>query len=285
MHPVDLIHSANFRMNEAYSRIAGCYNTKNVAVWVISYPKSGRTWHRLLVGTYIALKHRSDLSRAADPARLCRAHRLPVIHYTHNGANFMNYLDADDSRVADPTFWSGKKVIFLARDIRDTLTSAYFHARWRSNRFGGSLADFIRDRTTGAEKLLTALNRWHCNRELASNHLHIRYEDMHADAASVLRGTLEFSGFHELDETIIRRAAKFCKADNMRKLEQKRFFGSSRLGLPVSGDTRGSKVRNARIGDHVNHMASEDLAFISAMEREIGNPLDDLNPILIGRRK
>jgi hypothetical protein len=261
-------------MNEAYSRIAGCYNTKNVDVWVISYPKSGRTWHRLLVGTYIALKHRSDLSRAADPARLCRAHRLPVIHYTHNGADFMNYLDADDSRVADPTFWRGKKVIFLTRDIRDTLTSAYFHALWRSNRFGGSLADFIRDRTTGAEKLLTALNRWHCNRELASNHLHIRYEDMHVDAASVLRGTLEFCGFQELDETIIRRAAKFCEADNMRKLEQKRFFRSSRLRLASEGEARGAKVRNAKIGDYINHMTDKDIVFIHRIQEQIGNPFN-----------
>lgn len=264
-------------MNEAYSRIAGRYNPKNVDVWVISYPKSGRTWHRLLVGTYIAFKYRSDLSRAADPARLCRAHRLPVVHYTHNGSDFMNYFDADGPRVADAEFWRGKKVIFLTRDIRDTLTSAYFHARWRANRFGGALSDFIRDRTTGAEKLLTAFNRWHQNRELASNHLHIRYEDMHADAATVLRRTLEFSGFQDLDETVIHRATKFCEADNMRKLEQKRFFRSSRLGLPISGETTGAKVRNAKVGDHVNHRSAEDIAFISEMQERLGNPFNETN--------
>jgi hypothetical protein len=46
----------------------------------------------------------------------------------------------------------GHRVILRVRDVRDILVSSYFHARYRSDSFRGSLSAFVRHAYTGIEK-------------------------------------------------------------------------------------------------------------------------------------
>ena len=239
-------------------------------IWAISYPKSGRTWHRVLVGAYLCFKHGIDLNKAPETKALTARLGLPSLRYTHNGANFLDPWDADDIRVADQRLWKGAGVIFLVRDVKDTLVSSYFHARFREETYDGPISAFVRNRQTGAEKVLTALNRWHENRFLACGHLVQTYEAMHRNPVACLTDALAFCGFGPVNSSLVKQAVAFATADNMRKLEMSGFFKSQSLSNHTNPDA--AKVRTARIGDHKNHLSEADIAYIDALEATIGNP-------------
>lgn len=265
--PSDPIRDVRRALRRTYRSLIG-----GPDVWVLSYPKSGRTWHRALLGTYIAQGHGLDLRGALNVRKMCLELGLPVIDYEHNGANFMYDNLPSDPSVADPGLWQGRKVILLTRDLRDVVTSAYFHARFRTNVYHEELCDFIRDPKRGVEKILVAYNRWHDNRHRAAEWLHLRYEDMHKDPSESLRSSLAFAGIADGGEKAVLAAVEFCRADNLRRLEQEGFFDSGRLRPSAENPELGAKVRRATVGDHANHLSAEDLDFIAALETRLGNP-------------
>ena len=202
--------------------------------------------------------------------RLMTRLNLLTLRYSHNGANFLDPWHADDPRVADPKLWRGSPVIFLVRDVKDTLVSSYFHARYRDKTFSGTISDFVRDSRTGAEKILTALNRWHANRSLAQNHLVQRYEQMHESPEGCLQEALNFLDIGPIEALALKQAVIFSSAENMRMLEQSGFFSSHRLTKPVHPNA--AKVRSARIGGYKNHLKPSDIDYIDGVEKRFGNP-------------
>jgi len=240
-------------------------------IFVISYPKSGRTWHRLLVGSYLAKKNNVDIRDALHTEKLTQKLHLPVLGYRHNGADFLDPWPAHDDRVADPALWQGKRVIFLVRDLKDVLASSYFHAKYRSKTFEGEIGAFIRDPRTGAEKILTAWNRWHATRKLAQASIVQTYEAMHANAAGCLAQALDFAGYGPVDADVVAQSVHFCQSDNMRSMEKENFFKTATLRNKAAS-ANSAKVRAARIGDHVNHLDAADIAYVDALEQRLGNP-------------
>jgi hypothetical protein len=239
-------------------------------VWVVSYPKSGRTWHRLLIGAYICFRHNHDVRDALELKALSRRLGVPLVRYSHNGANFLDPWDGNDPRVADPTIWQNGRMVLLVRDVKDTLVSSYFHAHHREKTFAGPISAFVRNPATGAEKILIAMNKWHSNLALTKRHLVQTYESLHENASSKLKEVLEFAGFADVDDGAVEKAVNFGQADNLRELEKANFFDSERLGSYASANA--AKVRSARIGDYANHLSAEDIAYIEAMEDRLGNP-------------
>src|SRR5678816_3314743 len=129
-------------------------------VFVISFPKSGRTWHRFLLGNYLAqLWGRPDYE-AASVEKLTAERVGTRTRYDHNGANFADAIAPEHPLVATPTLWRDRKVIFLAREPKDVLVSAWHHARYRQSSYTGSIGEFVRSRYAGIDKLLIAHNRW-----------------------------------------------------------------------------------------------------------------------------
>ena len=154
--------------------------------------------------------------------------------YTHNSANFVDGLLPDDPLVATPELWRGKKVIFIVRDPKDTLVSAWFHACNRYGIYRGPLSRFIRERHVGAEKLATAMNRWWHSRGLASNYMVTSYEAISQDAGTVLRRTLEFLSSRvsePLDPSLIKRCVDASRFDRMQQLEGANVVVTGRCAL------------------------------------------------------
>jgi hypothetical protein len=245
-------------------------------VFVISYPKSGRTWHHLLIGNYLARLTGSDLRLSLKLRHLCRKTGGPLIAYHHNGANFTNGLAPDDPRVACPRKWAGKRVIFLIRDPRDVLTSAYFHARYRRRTFHGDIGQFIRKPETGAEKLFTALSRWAERRHLAAAAMTLTYEELHRDAGGSLAKSLRFAGYGEPDPKLVEEAVAFARPENMRRLEQENFFKTAKMRAGISGGEHGSKVRAATVGNHALHLSPDDLMYIDDLYVRFGGAIKQL---------
>lgn len=244
--------------------------------FVISLPKSGRTWHRLMLGHYLTRLAGQDTSNALNLDILCEAAGIPRIAYSHNGSSFVDKLSPASKAVASPVEWRDKKVLLLVRDVRDVLVSAYFHCRYRDGSFQGSVSEFIRNPFVGIEKALSALNRWHAARRLAASFDVISYEAMRHDPDAILKNALVFAGIQNPDSRLIEEAVKFTTVENLQRLEQSNYF-SSEIMQNASGDPRARKVRSGKVGGFREHLSDGDLRFIEDAENRMGNPFRDLD--------
>ncbi|RJF86857.1 hypothetical protein D3874_07370 [Oleomonas cavernae] len=229
--------------------------------FLISFPKSGRTWHRVLLGHYLCQLCGVPEQQAFQLDELSRMAGTAGLVYSHNGANFTDGIAPSRKVVAAPASWQGRRVILLVREPRDTLVSAYHHARHRDKTFDGSLHDFIRDPCTGIDKLMTARCRWYDNRALAAEFHVLSYEEMHADPAGALRSTLQWMGVTEIIDEYILKSVDFCSFEKMKIYEITNYFDNWRLKR-ASGDPSGGKVREGKIGSSRRHFSDDDEAFV-----------------------
>ena len=95
--------------------------------YFVSYPKSGRTWLRVMVGKAICGLYGLDESEVLKTESLCKKVGVPPWQWTHQGAETKHLIHPRDLEIdiSDP---QKSKVIFLTRDVRDLLVSSYFQA-------------------------------------------------------------------------------------------------------------------------------------------------------------
>lgn len=237
----------------------------------VSYPKSGRTWLRVLLGKAIAERYGFDDKDALGAHRLAGKFGLDALRWTHDGSAPLDgtcYWE----QCRDKSAFQDKKVVFLTRDIRDVLVSSYHASRKRDRVFEGDISSFIRSDTFGVKRILTFHNTWHRNRDVPARFLHFRYEDLHREPMPILREILTLIGSDDIDDSILEKAVKFGAFENMRRLEESRFFKSGVMRPRIDGDPDSRKVRVGRVGGYRDELSAEDLAYIAAVERELGNP-------------
>ena len=239
--------------------------------FVISLPKSGRTWHRLMLGYYLARAAGQPPSNSLDLDSLCEQNDIRPLRYSHNCSSFSDKLPPSSNVVASPIEWANKGVLLLIRDLRDVLVSGYFHCRYREKSFDGTISEYVRNPFVGIDKLLTTLNRWYGQRHLARKVSIISYEQMHQDPETALYFSLDFLGIHNPDAGLIKEAIDFGRFENLQKLESSNFFSAVEM-RPLSTDPRGRKIRSGQVGKYREHLSEDDLAFIAERERDLPNP-------------
>ncbi|MCA0433865.1 MAG: sulfotransferase domain-containing protein [Proteobacteria bacterium] len=261
----------------SYGQMRDIIRNRSADVIVVSYPKSGRTWHRLALGAYVAKLSGLELSKALDTRKLTAKAGLPVVTYSHNGANFLDNVGPAHPFVASRLLWMNKRVVLLLRDPRDVLVSSYHHATERSRTFSGSLSAFVRNPATGIDKIMVALHAWKNNMNSASDVLIQSYESMHKDHQSALEDAVRFCGFGQPDSTIIDQCVEMSTFGRMQKFEEESFFdhGSMKGRKNLSGSKAGAKVREGRIGGYAGQMAAEDIAYVNERMKHLGNPFPD----------
>lgn len=191
--------------------------------FLVSYPKSGRTWLRYLLSCYFArtaaLGFEPDLVSTfrvlpnfdRDPVRgidtfagRAADSELPFILVSHLPYRQRLFLD--------------RPVLFLVRDPRDVIVSAYFHATRHKKSFSGDMARFLDEETYGLPALIRYLNSW--SEGLADRRHHvISYEHMLADPMTAVGAILTFLGI-ELDRDILQSAIAAAQFDRMRDKER-----------------------------------------------------------------
>jgi len=200
-------------------RLGRWRNRKNPGAYIVSYPKSGRTWLRMLFGHAICQHYGMDPSLMLQTRRLTRRAGMIQTTFTHDGSS-IRHCNRWDELASTKEAYRDKKVVLQIRDPRDTIVSSYFYATKRRGKFQGSISEFIRHDVFGARKLLKFYADWHQNRDVPADFLMVRYEDMHADPKAVLRAVLSFLDVDDVSDALIAGAVEFAQFENMRKMEQ-----------------------------------------------------------------
>ena len=240
-------------------------------VFIISYPKSGRTWLRLMIGRALhELIGLEELTMLEENRVVAAKGMLPTL-FTHNGSSntegrHWQDLETDKSR------YRGKKILYLTRDPRDVVVSCFFQTTRRKSLFRGTMSEFIRSDNYGIRKIVTFNRIWHAARNVPAAFLPVRYEDLHIAPREVLRCALEFMGISRTDDGPLNRAIEFASFDNMRRMEQEEQFQSRKLRPGRPDDEESFKVRKGKVGGFVDYLDSDDRDFVDRVIRELDDP-------------
>jgi len=222
-------------------------------ILVISYPKSGRTWLRVMLDyCNIQLRYYHQDSRL----------REGIPYYLMNN---------------DLKKFSRDYVILLMRDPRDVLVSSYFHATRRmAGSYEGSISDFIRDESFGVLKIISFNKIWLDNREMFKKFMVVSYEELHQDAYQVLKRITEFAE-RRVDENCLRDAVEHGSFSNMRQME---LTNSHKLGNRLEpgdvNDPESYKVRKGIVGGYAEYLSNEDIAYCEKIMEELNYPPDGI---------
>lgn len=186
--------------------------------FLVSYPKSGRTWLRYLLSCYLAevdeLGFEPDLVTTfrvlpnfdRDPVRGVGAFvgGTPLVLVSH-----LAYT---------PRLFGGRPILFLVRDPRDVIVSAYFHATRHKGVFTGDMDAFLDDPAYGLPSLLSFLNGWAAILS-KRRHLVVSYEHMMSEPRTAVTAILAFLGL-EVRPDALDRAISLARFDRMRDRER-----------------------------------------------------------------
>ena len=244
-------------------------------VYVVSFPKCGRTWLTLLVGRAIQQHFGLDKN---DPLQLRKLGDLrpeiPRIAPTHDE---LPQWKKPDELSHDKSRYEGKKVIFLVRDPRDTFVSNYFQkkkrvtvsrsffffkrrGRERNQPFDGELADFMNTSIGGFDSLLRFFNIWEQQRTTPAGFLLVRYEDLHEDPRRELWRVLDFAGVAGVSDEVVDEAVRFASFDSMHKMEKNQTFKHGKLRPADKNDRESFKTRKGKVGGYVDYLTEEQIA-------------------------
>ena len=278
---------------------------------VISYPKCGRTWLKVMLGRALCahynLPERLSL-KCFDPKRLplrTRA-RFPRIRFTHAGTGSGCFSELD--RLTPPPDSYPERITLIVREPKDVLVSFYHHILHRtrfkdelaaSNGAGAeedsrnwtrrefydwagiqtdadgiaTLSSYLRSERYGAARLLSFYKVWTDAQSALGDRLHIiRYEEMHASPLRMLSDLFGFLGMPQIPEQHLRTGVDFGAFDHMREMERTNALNSSALKVVDPSTESGFKTREGRIGGHIDHMTPDDIAFVDTLTQSFGCP-------------
>src|SRR5581483_4358093 len=204
----------------------------------VSFPKSGRTWLRVMLD------------------------ELAVnLRYVHAGGAHQNALPVD--RLPQPGMFLGKlKTVFLHRDPRDVVVSGYFQATKRIGVYNGTISDFLRDPAHGLLKVVVYNRSWLRAAENRDDICVVTYEGMHADVGAELRRILHFFG-QPADPEKLKNAIEAGRFETMKEAEARGQYEQygKRLRPGQVDDPESFKVRRGKVGGYVDYFSAEDIAF------------------------
>ena len=242
--------------------VAGHAAKRGVDVYLLSYPKAGRTWLRALIGKALADRYQLPEAQLLNTPLLTRAAGLRVAAFDHDQSALRMGLRWQDMPT-DRSAYRGKRVLLMGRDIRDNLVSAYFQATRRINVYAGPISAFIREDEYGVEKMLAFYRIWAANRHVPAAFEFVTYEDLHRDAAATLVRALAFLGA-DVPTTTVQAAVDYCRFDNLHRAEIENRFDTDILRPARSNDPEAFKVRKGKVGNYREYLSAEDIAYVDA---------------------
>jgi hypothetical protein len=200
---------------------------------LVSFPKSGRTWLRVM------------LLHAGIPFKP-----------THAGSSYGQARHWRDLPPLDE-FTGIRRTAYLIRDPRDTAVSGYFQYTKRIGNDYPDINAFVRDDRFGVEKIA----RFHIMIYdfLASGHAgHLcAYEQFHERTLEEFTALAEYFLGHRLDEKIAREAVEAASFGRMQKMERTGEFDDelgSRMRPADENDPESFKTRKGKVGGYRDYL-------------------------------
>lgn len=219
---------------------------------IISFPRSGRTWLLTLIGLNIC--HYKGL-----PIEQAMVERKKVVAATHDRTDKSLKVHADNL-ITDKSEYKDTAVLFLTRDPKDTLVSAWLHATKRKGNFDGTLSEYIHDPRFGIEKITRFTQIWRDAAQVPCDFIEITYEEMVSNTASKLMAACIFFDILYTGESI----DKAVVDGTLKKLQENEASGFfvEGIGKPKHPEDLNTYYhRKGGCGGYVDYMTKEDIDY------------------------
>ena len=225
---------------------------------VVSVPKSGRTWVRVLMHHY--LSEIEGVPFVLDGAEL-QSRSLPNIIFTHDLWEHLTTRSFKDRArgkyLLQQRLCRHKPIVLLARDPRDVIVSLFFQLTKRTIQFSGTLSEMVRDQRYGVRLIVDVMNVWLTSWAGQDNFKLFRYEDCRMQPHETFGNMIQFMGFR-VDKGALERSIEFASFDNMRQMETEGRFQSGVLRVRDPRDAEAFKVRRGIVGGYGEYLLNFD---------------------------
>lgn len=186
-------------------------------VFLTSYPRSGNTWTRFLIG---------NLVHQSEEVTFISVERLVPDMYKHSDRVLRKLPRprvVKSHECFDPRY---RKVIYIVRDPRDVAVSNYhWELKLRSVPEGYPIEEFVPrwmnpDFWPRIGSWADHVSSWLATRQGREGFLLVRYEELKANTERELGHVATFLGVDASPERL-KRAIELSSAENMRKIERK----------------------------------------------------------------
>jgi hypothetical protein len=245
---------------------------RTARVLIVSYPKSGRTWLRVMLTKYMQKSEHLSID-SLDAWKVSRmSKRVDLFEFTHEQAEHKLMIRADELCFDEDRFQQ-RKVLFLHRDPRDTAVSMYFHLSKRekiakNTFYTGTLHQLLRDKLFGLEKVVAFNQMWLANGGRCKDFMAISYEELRENPVENLARILAFLGDASPDKEVIREVVDAASFERMQKEEQEGRYDHESLALRKQGDADALKVRRGIVGGYKDYFSEEDLRYADQVIEE-----------------
>lgn len=226
--------------------------------FLISFPKCGRTWLRVMLGKAMRDRYElrgHNLMRFTDAG--VDAAGVPRILATHDDSP---QVKAPEHLIRQKSPYRRRRVLFLARDPRDVVVSLYFHrTRRRRDPYPGSLSDFLTERVGSFDALLAFYNIWAEQRHVPAAFELLRYEDLRDDPGAGFRRVLDFVGLGDVSDEVAERAVEFASFERMQRREREGTARSRAVRTADASDPASYKARRGVVGGYVDELAPAEI--------------------------
>ena len=230
-------------------------------IYIVSFPKCGRTWLRLMIGHAICNHFGLTCTNPMELDQLATMHLgVPRIEITHD--DDPHFKKADELTESKKKY-KHNRVILLVRDPRDVIVSWYFQITRRLRSYNGSLSDYLEYEVGGFDSMLRFYNIWAMNHKMPRDFILVRYEDIHLNPQEELRRVLDFIGLRNVSNDVINETVEFASFENMRNMEVEDTFSSGRLRPGDPNDEKSFKTRDGKVGGYVNYLTKDEISNLS----------------------
>lgn len=229
--------------------------------YVVSYPKCGRTWLRVMLQAYG--EHAGLRPQALADRSYLRVGPGALVRFRHTPGNWVPApKPADQLRVPDK--YRGSRVVFLVRDPRDVLVSSYYHLRVRERIYNGSISEFVRHDLVGTRKVIEFMNCWLDFGPQLADLLLVRYEALHTEPDTQLERIVRFLDL-PIDAEAVASAVERASFSSMQAMEADHSARHPWLHTDRRTPAQGRKVRRGKVGGFLDDLPAEDLAYVDGV--------------------
>ena len=242
--------------------------------FIVSIPKSGRTWLRLCLQHYFC-------TRAGVPVTLerrgLRSPNIPNLQFSHDLWHHLTTPRRHErllgAHLIPPSLRDRSKVVLAIRDLRDVLVSLHLHLHKRGFKtgasFSGSLPELIRDPRFGVEKLVAIQNHWMYEWGSSDRCFIWHYEACCRDPEAAFADVIRFVDERPLDRKLLRESIEFAGFDNMQRMERENRFDRPLLRPGDRYDPESFKVRRGVVGGFRDYLSQEDICYVERAMRHL----------------
>ncbi len=242
-------------------------------VLIVVHPKCGGTWLRVMLFRLYQQLYGLDSRRVFKTDELHRLNPdLPRFLVSNGRYSYEGVVGRAFEAPGEDLDLREKPLVFFARHPCDIVVSWHIQFARRTTGYKRelinhwlrapvaheeiSLWDFANHEQMGVPGLIDYLNTWAENLQQSKQSLLVRYEDLRAEPHATLGGIGRFLGENPGDD-VIDEAVRFASFENLRALEESKYFHNDGLRIRDPKDPDLFKVRRGKVGGYRDHFSPE----------------------------